>query len=130
MAQLRVTTTAPPISAGWAGSPPVVCASCKFTNHQAKYFLEFQDVFAELGYDVSGTQTASTHPIVLCSLCVEADLVPIIHEIAPDDRMPKLQGQLLAAEAARARAEKRADKAEAALFAMQDWVADKPGTGK
>ena len=117
MANFRLTNTPPPI---WNGGPPTVCAICKFTNPYP-WYVELQDVFAEQGYDMPPYgRVEATHPIILCSDHA-LELKATLDEIAPDDRLAKAQGAILQAEAARARAEKRAEKAETALYAMQDW---------
>lgn len=123
MANFRLTNTPPE---AWLGGPAEVCASCKFRNEAYPWYVVLESVYAEQGYDVEGgSHVDATHPIILCSDHA-TELKGVLDEILPDTRLNTLKGKLLSAEAARARAEKRADKAEAALHAMQDWIAETP----
>lgn len=116
MANFRLTNTIPPI---YPGGPNNRCALCQFENPYPWYVV-LEGVYAETPFPSFNGGTVE-HTVVLCSDHA-TELKGVLDEVMPDDRMPKLQGKLLQAEAARARAEKRAHKAEAALHAMQDWM--------
>ena len=121
MANFRLTNTRPD---AWTGGPPQVCAACQFHSDTYKWYVVMEGVFAESGYDIpGGSHVDASLPVLLCSDHA-TELKGVLDEVLPDDRMSALKGKLLQAEAARARAEKRAEKAEAALHAMQDWIAE------
>lgn len=124
MPNFRVSNTPPPV---WNGGPDSVCAACKFRDERNEWYVVLEGVWAEQGYDLPTGHVDATHPVILCQNHA-AELKGILDELMPDDRLPKLQGEVLSAHAARARAEKRAEKAEAALHAMQDWVSETPQT--
>lgn len=104
----------------WHGGPPAFCHVCNFPNEANKK-----------GYLVCEGVKVLMHDQIEVDLhlCLDehaAALQAVLNEINPDPTTAKLKGKLLSAEAARARAEKRAEKAEAALHAMQDWISEKP----
>lgn len=108
--------------AQWHGGPPAYCHVCNFPNAANKQ-----------GYlIVEGLKVLMHDQIeVDLHLCIDqhaTEIQKVLNDVFPDPANDKLKGKLLSAEAARARAEKRADKAEAALYAMQDWVSEKPAT--
>ena len=107
----------------YSGGPDAVCSICRFTNHGYPWYLIFDSVFSELNYEVSTGEQRFEGNIHLCSDHA-TELQGVLNEAFPDTKLPAHQAQVLKAEAARARAEARADKAEAALHAMQDWMAD------
>ena len=107
----------------WHGGPEGVCSICKFKNDAYPFYVVFEGLFEESPYDAAGNTVEK-----VVQLCCDhaAELKGVLDDIIPDPRLAGLQGRVLSAEAARARAEKRAEKAEAALYALQDWVSEKP----
>lgn len=118
MANFEVSNTAPP---QWIGGPATHCSICKFENNYPWYVTALGVMVEEPQPVMNGMWT--DRQFVLCSDHA-TELKEVLDEVLPDPRLPKLQGQALKAEAARARAEKRADAAEKALHAMQDWMAE------
>lgn len=118
MANFRLTNTPPAL---YIGGPPNRCAVCKFESDYPWYVV-LEGVFAEESFPTFNGQTME-HTVILCSDHA-TELKATLEEAIPDTRIPQLKGKLLQAEAARARAEKRADAAEKALHAMQDWMAE------
>lgn len=106
--------------AQWHGGPPAFCHVCNFpdaSNKKGYLILEGVKVLMHDNIEVD------------LHLCIDqhaTELQSVLNELNPDPDLTHLKGKCLSAEAARARAEKRAEKAEAALFAMQDWVSEKP----
>lgn len=104
--------------AQWHGGPPAFCHVCNFPNEaNKKGYLVVEGVKVLMHDNIE----------VDLHLCIDEHataLQAVMNEINPDPALDKVKGKLLSAEAARARAEKRAAKAEAALFAMQDWVSE------
>ncbi len=106
----------------WLGGPPAYCHICNFPNvANTKGYLIVEGLKVLMHDNIE----------VDLHLCIDehaAALKGLLDTVLPDERLPKLQAQALAAEAARAKAEKRTDAAEKALYAMQDWQsAAKPG---
>lgn len=103
-------------AAQWHGGPPAFCHVCNFTNPaNKKGYLIVQGLKVLMHDQVE----------VDLHLCIDehaAQLQDVLNQVNPDPATAKMKGKLLSAEAARARAEKRAEKAEAALKAMQDWT--------
>lgn len=117
MANFSFSNTPRPL---WLGGPAATCSICKFVNHAYEWFLIFDTVDTDMELAMPGQATASS-PVHLCPDHA-AELKSKLEEVLPDTKLPALQGKLLKAEAARAKAEKRAELAEAALHAMQDWI--------
>jgi hypothetical protein len=118
MANFRLTNTPPPM---WSGGPDNICTACKFVNEYPWYVVMDGILCEEPHPSAFGGWVEK--PVVLCSDHA-AELKNLLDEVMPDDRIPSMQAQLFKAEGARARAEARADKAEAALHAMQDWMTE------
>lgn len=106
----------------WLGGPAATCSICKFVNHAYDWYLIFETVESSIDLAMPG-QAPVDAKIHLCPDHA-AELKSKLEEVLPDTKLPALQGKLLKAEAARAKAEKRAELAEAALHAMQDWISD------
>lgn len=106
----------------WLGGPAATCSVCKFVNHAYDWYLIFETVETDMELAMPGQATAASK----VHLCPDhaAELKSVLDEVLPDTRLAKAQGAVLKAEAARAKAEKRAELAEAALHAMQDWLTD------
>lgn len=120
MANFVLTNTVPPM---YPGGPNNRCAVCQF-DHTYPWYLVFEGVKAEQPIPTFNGQWTEID-VVLCSQHA-TELKAKLDEALPDDRLAKAQGRILQAEAARARAEKRADAAEKALHAMQDWQSEIP----
>ena len=99
----------------WLGGPPALCHVCNFHNANSGGFLIVEGVKVLMHDQIE----VDLH---LCLAQHAAELKAILDDILPDERLPKVQGALLKAEAARARAEKRADAAEVALKSMQEYA--------
>ncbi len=108
----------------WTGGPPAVCSVCKF-RHQYPWYVVFNSVFGELNFETSSGEHVFEENIHLCSDHA-LELKAMLDSSFPDERITTLQAKLFQAEAARAAAERKMEKAEAALHAMQDWVSETP----
>jgi hypothetical protein len=97
----------------WLGGPPNFCHECNFQSETHKWYLHFPGLkvlrYGQVEVD-----------LILCEEHATKTKV-VLDEVLPDKRVHTLQGRLLTAEASRAAAVKRADKAEVALHALQDW---------
>lgn len=122
MANFRLTNQVPTI---YAGGPPNRCAICQFEQESPRYLI-LDGVFAEAPFpSFNGGQVE--HTVIFCDQHI-TELKTLLDEILPDPKMPALQGKLLKAEAARAKAEHRAEVAEKALYSMQEWISEQPAT--
>lgn len=106
----------------WSGGPEAVCSICKFRNEGYPWYLVFNSVYSELNYDLPTGQHVAEGNIHLCSDHA-IELKGVLDVVVPDKEAPQLKAALLKAEANRAKAERRAEAAEKALRAMQDWIA-------
>lgn len=103
------------------GAPVPRCGQCNIVPANNPYVVRTAAEF-DMVYDHRDKELHATSVVQFCAACSEK-LAAAIGWEAPETNA-KLKGKLLSAEAARARAEKAQAKAEAALHAMQDWIAD------
>lgn len=110
----------------YVGGPNARCAICKFENPGYPWYLIFEGVFAETPHPSFNGQPVEE----LVQLCSDhsIELKTVLDDIIPDTRLAQAQAAVLKANALRAKAEKRADAAEKALHAMQDWQSEMPAT--
>lgn len=117
MANFVLSTTPP---AMYPGGPLNTCSVCKFPNEKYEWYLTVEGVYVEEPHpSFNGAWTEKW--LVFCNDHA-LELKSALDDIAPDERIPSLQAKLFQAEAARARAEKRAEAAEAVVHSMQDWI--------
>lgn len=101
----------------WYGGPPAYCHVCNFVDPTNPGFLISPAVQVVMHDNIE----VNLH---LCLSQHAAALKVVLDEQFPDERLPAAQAKLFQAEAARARAEKRANLAEAALTALQAFKDD------
>lgn len=115
-----VLSNTPPLQ--WAGGPANHCSVCRFPSETHKWYVTVEGTHIEEPQPLMNGQWTE-RPFVLCEQHA-TEFKSTLDDILPDPRLPKAQAQVLSAEAARARAEKRAEAAEKALHSMQDWLAE------
>lgn len=121
MENFEVRTSALPV---YTGGPPANCGVCKFPNPYPWYVV-FNTLHSELNYDTSTGEQRFEGNIHLCADHA-LELRAVIEEKFPDPALATMKAKMMSSEAARARAEKRADVAEKALEGMQDWITERP----
>ncbi len=118
-----VMSNTPPLQ--WVGGPANDCSICKFPNSSGEQiYLTCLGTYVEEPQPLMNGQWTD-RPFMLCAEHI-AEVKAVLDESFPDPAVPSLQAKLFKAEAARAKAEKRAELAEGALHAMQDWVSETP----
>lgn len=99
-------------------APP--CTVCGLKPADNPYVIRSPFAHVEFTYDHHGRELLADHQLEQCFNCV-AESARLIGYVTPETHA-SLQGKLLHAEAARAKAEHRADAAQKALTSMQEWI--------
>lgn len=110
-------------SSPFPGADPLqhrICFVCKLDPAKNRFVVRFPYTYAEYLYNHTNKELVGEKLLEMCADCI--DEAASVAGALPAPEAENLRARLFSAEAARARAEKRADSAEKALFAVQDMV--------